>query len=262
MFINKNLEVARCFVNVSVIKEGITQGKYGTTTDSTLSDLSSLQDFLYPNFSRNASPTLDYTHIRPGSNHQPDSTLQRKPTSLRTITKIQLTTSSSDLSSAPVANIFFYETAKAPSKYLAPLAENQHTIKNTLDFAEKLKDRTINQDEIVVSCDVTTTTTTTTTTLLPHNYLSVYQNTSRRKYKPHLRPNIQTTQTAPDFSPLLERITKGTVFSFDGKLYNPVDGCSMGSPLSLALAKIFMCKLEQGVVTMATQFDILRPVRG
>jgi hypothetical protein len=51
-----------------MIEEGITQGKYETTTDSTLSDLSSFQDFLYRNFSKNASPTLDYTHIRPTSN--------------------------------------------------------------------------------------------------------------------------------------------------------------------------------------------------
>jgi len=41
-------------------------------------------------------------------------------------------------------NTYFYETAKALSKSLAPLAENQHTIKNTLGFAEKLKGRTIN----------------------------------------------------------------------------------------------------------------------
>ena len=50
---------------------------------------------------------------------------------------------------------YFYETAKALAKYLAPLSENQLTIKNTLDFTEKLKDRTINEHEIVVSYDVT-----------------------------------------------------------------------------------------------------------
>ena len=36
----------------SMIEEGITQGKYETTTDSTLLDLSSLQDFLYQNFTK------------------------------------------------------------------------------------------------------------------------------------------------------------------------------------------------------------------
>ena len=50
---------------------------------------------------------------------------------------------------------YFYETAKALAKYLAPLAENHHTIKNTLDFADKLNDQTIEEDEIVVSYDVT-----------------------------------------------------------------------------------------------------------
>ena len=31
--------------------------------------------------------------------------------------------------------------------------ENQHTIKNTLDFVEKLKDRTADEDKIIVSYD-------------------------------------------------------------------------------------------------------------
>ena len=51
---------------------------------------------------------------------------QPKPTSLRTITKLQQRTLNSDLSSAPAEHIF-YETAKALSKYLVPLEENQHT---------------------------------------------------------------------------------------------------------------------------------------
>ena len=45
--------------------------------------------------------------------------------------------------------------AKALAKYLAPLMENHHTIKNTLDFADKLNEQMIEEDEIVVSYDVT-----------------------------------------------------------------------------------------------------------
>ena len=48
---------------------------------------------------------------------------------------------------------------------------------------------------------------------------------------------------------LLEKATKGTVFSFTDKLYKQVNGCRMGNPLSPTLANIFMCKLEKDIVT-------------
>ena len=47
----------------------------------------------------------------------------------------------------------------------------------------------------------------------------------------------------------ISSITKGTTFTFNGKLYKQVDGCSMGNPLSPTLANIFMCKLKADVVT-------------
>lgn len=134
---------------------------------------------------------------------------------------------------------YFYETAKALSKYLAPLAENQHTIKNTLDFAEKLKDRTIDEDEIVVSYDVTSLFTEIPLDETINHILD-------QIYKQHKLPQIASRAI---FKRLLERVTKGTVFSFNGKLYKQVDGCSMGNPLSPTLANIFMCKLEEDVVT-------------
>ena len=47
--------------------------------------------------------------------NQPDYTLQQKPTSLRTIIKLQPTTSSSDLSLAPVARIFMKQLKPLPN---------------------------------------------------------------------------------------------------------------------------------------------------
>ena len=137
-----------------MIEEGITQGKYETTTDSTLSDLSSFQDSLYRNFSNSSSPTLDYTHICPVSN---------QPSRLHTTAKTrkfedhnQITTANHKL--RPIISTcgtYFYESAKAHSKYLVPLAENQQIVKKTVDVAEKLKIRTIDEDETVVSYDFT-----------------------------------------------------------------------------------------------------------
>ena len=134
---------------------------------------------------------------------------------------------------------YFYETAKALSKYLAPLAENQHTIKNTLDFADKLKDQTLDVDGIVVSYDVTSLFTE-----IPLDETINY--IIDQIYNQQKLPQITSK---PIFKRLLERVTKGTTFTFNGKLYKQVDGCSMGNPLSPTLANIFMCKLEADVVT-------------
>ena len=47
-----------------------------------------------------------------------------------------------------------------------------------------------------------------------------------------------------DFRNLLNIATKETFFMFNNKYYKQVDGVAMGSPLGLALAKIYMCSFE------------------
>ena len=48
----------------SMIDNGIDQGKYQPTTNTTMSDLTFFQDFLYRNF-KNSTGLLDYSKIRP-----------------------------------------------------------------------------------------------------------------------------------------------------------------------------------------------------
>ena len=135
--------------------------------------------------------------------------------------------------------LIFTKRLKRLQKYLAPLAENHHTIKNTLDFADKLKDQTIEEDEIVVSYDVTSLFTEIP---LDETINHIIDQIYNQQKLPQITPS-------PIFKRLLERVTKGTTFTFNGKLYKQVDGCSMGNPLSPTLANIFMCKLEADVVT-------------
>ena len=220
-----------------MIKEGIKQRKHETTTDSMLSDLSSFQDFFYRNFSKNYSPNLDYSHIHPVSN-QP-ARLYATAKTHKFEDHSQITTD--NLKLRPIISTcgtYFYETAKALSKYLVPLAENQHTINNTMDFAEKLKDQT---NEIAFSYDVTSLFTQIPLVKTINHILDPI-------YKQYKLPQI-ASQTI--FKCLLERVTKGTVFScsFNGKLYKQVDGCGTGNLLSPTLANIFMCKLEEDMVT-------------
>ena len=49
---------------------------------------------------------------------------------------------------------FYYETAKFLASYLLPLTENEYSIKTTTDFAERLSNRTVDDDEVLVSYDV------------------------------------------------------------------------------------------------------------
>ena len=49
---------------------------------------------------------------------------------------------------------FYYETAKFLASYLLPLTENEYSIKTTTDFAERQSNRTVDDDEVLVSYDV------------------------------------------------------------------------------------------------------------
>ena len=108
-----------------------------------------------------------------------------------------------------------------------------HASHNTLDFADKLNDQTIEEDEIVVSYDVT----------------SLFTEIPLDETINHIIDQIYNQQKLPQIASrliskrLLERVTKGTTFTFNGKLYKQVDGCSMGNPLSPTSANIFMCKI-------------------
>lgn len=48
---------------------------------------------------------------------------------------------------------FYYQTVKVLASYLMPLGNNQYNIKNTMDFAESLSNRSLEDNEILVSYD-------------------------------------------------------------------------------------------------------------
>ena len=114
-----------------MIEQGIAEGKYEVTTDKTLSDLKSFQEFLYRNFHKNSSTVLKYNDVRPVSNQPAQLYATAQTHKFDDYNQITL----ENLKLRPIISTcgtFFYETAKALYKYLAPLAENQHTILKTL----------------------------------------------------------------------------------------------------------------------------------
>ena len=131
-----------------MIEEGIANGRYVVTADNTLRDLKPFQDFLTWNF----KSSLLLSKIKPTSN-QPaflyGTAKTHKFQNPEQITK-------DNLKLWPIVSTcgtFYYETPKFLASYLLPLTENEYSIKTTTDFAEHLSNRTVDDDEVLVSYD-------------------------------------------------------------------------------------------------------------
>ena len=133
---------------------------------------------------------------------------------------------------------YYYETAKAQAKYLSSLTENQYSLKNTLNFADRLNQHFIDEDETFVSYDVESLFTSIPLDETIDTILDLI-------YAEGKLPIITTRLV---MKRLLFRVTKGYIFTFNGNLYKQADGCGMGNPLSPVLANIFMCELELDVI--------------
>ena len=106
----------------NIIEEGMQQGKYIETIDTTQSDLKHFQDFLYRHFKRSEH----YDQMRPVSN-QPGrffaTAKTHKFTSLNDITV-------ENLKLRPIIDLtgtYTYNTSKVIANYLRPLSKNQYT---------------------------------------------------------------------------------------------------------------------------------------
>ena len=206
----------------TMIEEGIANGKYVVTEDNTLKDLKSFQDFL----TRNFKSSLPLNKVKPTSN-QPaflyGTAKTHKFQNSEQITK-------DNLKLRPIVSTcgtFYYETAKFLASYLLPLTENEYSIKTTTDFAERLSNRTVDDDEVLVSYDVS----------------SLFTEVPLDETIDYIIHEIYTNNKLPQLSSkllfrrLLCNVTKNTVFSFNGKLYKQIDGCGLGNPLSPVLAR-------------------------
>ena len=133
---------------------------------------------------------------------------------------------------------FYHETAKYLASYLLPLTENEHSIKTTTDFANRLKNRILDDDKVLDSYDVSSLFTE-----VPLDDTIDY--VIEKIYTHNKLPQLSSKLL---FKHLLCNVTKNTVLSFNGHLHKQIDGCGMANPLSPVLANIFNAKLESDVV--------------
>ena len=134
-----------------MIDEGITNGTYAPTADTTLNDLKKFQDFLRRNFKDKFD---HYKDMRPVSN-QPGrlyATVKTHKFSLLdeiTIEKLKFRPIISQIGT------YTYNAAKVIADYLKPLCQNECKINDTESFPSMMKDQTpLNPNDEYVSYDV------------------------------------------------------------------------------------------------------------
>ena len=111
-------------------------------------------------------------------------------------------------------------------------------IESTKDFITKIKGKMIPEDFELVSFDVVSLFTKVPLEFTINHILD-------RIYRDK---EINTKLSREEMKKLLYLCTKEMHFSYNGKIYQQVDGVAMGSPLGPVLANIFMVFLESSLV--------------
>ena len=131
-----------------------------------------------------------------------------------------------------------YTTSQVIADYLSPLNDSKYIIKDTLKFPSILEENILKEDEEDISYDVESLfTNVPIDETIEYILDQIYVN---KKLKPICTRLIMKR--------LLKRLTSDCLFSVNERLIKQIDGCAMGSPLSVVLSGIFMTKLEKEVV--------------
>ena len=140
-----------------------------------------------------------------------------------------------------------YNASRYVAGVLAPLVGcTENTSRNSGDFIEQVSGLPIDDNEIMVSFDVSALYTS-----LPiDRVLEVVRN----KLESDDTLSERSALAAPAIVTLLEYCLRSTYFTFRGKFYHLTDGVAMGSPASSVVANVFMEALEQKALDGAKRF--------
>ena len=129
-----------------------------------------------------------------------------------------------------------YPLAKFVSPFIENIASNQYTIKNSYEFQQSIHNFTTEPNSHMVSYDVTALYTNVPTTEAI--------NICTEKLFPTDTTMINGLGRE-EFSRLLSLTCSNNQFLFNNKLYEQLDGLSMGNPAAPAIANTFMCHFEE-----------------
>ena len=117
--------------------------------------------------------------------------------------------------------------------------QNEHFIKNSIDFINKIKGLKLNKTDILVSFDVESLFTRVPVL----ETCNIIENRLLEKGKP-AQEVVNTTNA-------VRTVLQTTYFQFRGEFYEQAEGAAMGSPLSPTIANIFMEDFENKALDTA-----------
>ena len=202
--------------------------------DNTLTQLTTLQNYLRKIYNRNEITKDQYDNIRPVST---------KPARAHGLPKIHKTFDSLP-SSRPIIDTTgtaYQPVAKYLNKLLNPITTNEFTVKDSFDAVTHINNiprNLFNDGYRFVFFDVTSLFTNIPLKKTVNIIL-------KRIYKNNL---ISTTLKKRTLKKLILDSCTKTIFSLNGKLYKQIDGVSMGSPLGPTLANIIMTEFEDIII--------------
>ena len=116
------------------------------------------------------------------------------------------------------------------------MGKSPHHVKNNKDFIHSLEGIKLKPDECMMSFDVKAL------------FTSVPTEPAINIIKKHLEVDkdlhLRTAITVKHITCLLEFCLRNTYFTFQGRLYDQIEGAAMGSPISPRVANLFMEDLE------------------
>ena len=126
-----------------------------------------------------------------------------------------------------------YETAKELAKILKPLiGKSPHHVYNNKDFLESIKDIKEEEDECIMTYDVSELFTS-----IP---IDTTINIIKKQQEDDKDLHSRTNMTIKHICCLLEFCLKNTYFKFNGEFYEQKEGAAVGSPISPIVANLFM----------------------
>ena len=137
-----------------------------------------------------------------------------------------------------------YGVARELAKILKPLVgKSPHHINSTQDFVEQVKHITLAPGECLSSYDVSALFTSVS--IVPA--LNIINDLLEKDHTLKER----TVMAVSDIILLLEVCLKNTYFSFQGQIYEQVEGAAMGSPVSPIVTNLYMEYFEQKALSTA-----------
>ena len=137
-----------------------------------------------------------------------------------------------------------HPTARHLADILTPLmGKSIHHVKNSVSFAKSLADLELDDDEIMVSYDVSSLFTA-----VPVN--DAIQIINDRLQNDNTLAD-RTNLDVDDITDLLEFCLSNTYFMYQGETYQQTHGAAMGSPASPIVANLYMEHFEQKAISSA-----------